>query len=80
MYMYMKIHVNSMLAIGIDTIKKQTQQTNKQPQWLRKITISHHGLENKQPQWLRKITISHHGLENKQPQWFRKKQPQWLRK
>ena len=33
MYMYMKIHVPSMLhvAIGVD---KHTQQTNKQPQWL----------------------------------------------
>ena len=29
---YMKIHVPSMLAIGVD---KHTQQTNKQPQWLR---------------------------------------------
>ena len=26
----MKIHVSSMLAIGVD---KHTQQTNKQPQW-----------------------------------------------
>ena len=32
-YMYMKIHVPSLLAIGVD---KHTQQTNKQPQWLRK--------------------------------------------
>ena len=31
MYMYMKIDVSSMLAIGVD---KHTQQTNKQPQWL----------------------------------------------
>ena len=31
MYMYMKIHVPSMLAIVVD---KHTQQTNKQPQWL----------------------------------------------
>ena len=30
-YMYMKIHLPSMLAIGVD---KHTQQTNKQPQWL----------------------------------------------
>ena len=30
-YMYMKIHVPSMLAIGID---KHTQRTYKQPQWL----------------------------------------------
>ena len=29
--LYMKIHVPSMLAIGVD---KNTQQTNKQPQWL----------------------------------------------
>ena len=61
----MKIHVPSMLAIGVD---KHTQQTNKQPQraleqplcyknnQLRKIIISHHGLENKQPQWLRKLS------------------------
>ena len=49
MYMYMKIHVPSMLAID-----KHTQQTNKQPQWL------HLTLE--QPLWLRKI-ISHNGLE-----------------
>ena len=27
---------------------------NNQPQWLRKIIISHNGLENKQPQWIRK--------------------------
>ena len=27
--MYMNIHVPSMLAIGIETINKQTQQTNK---------------------------------------------------
>ena len=46
----MKIHVPSMLPIGVETINKQIQQTNKQPQWLIKITISHHGLENKQPQ------------------------------
>ena len=48
----MKIHVPSMLAIGVD---KHTQQTNKQPQWL------HLTLE--QPLWLRKIIISHNGLE-----------------
>ena len=30
-FFYMKIHVPSMLAIGVD---KHTQQTNKQPQWL----------------------------------------------
>ena len=42
MYMYMKIHVPSMLAIGVD---KHTQQTNKQPQWLIKfIKHSHKGL------------------------------------
>ena len=28
---YMKIHVPSMLAISVETINKQTQQTNKQP-------------------------------------------------
>ena len=28
--MYMKIHVPSMLAIAVETINKQTQQTNKQ--------------------------------------------------
>ena len=39
---YMKIHVPSMLAIGIEMINKQTQQTNKQPQWL--IKHSHKGL------------------------------------
>ena len=31
LHMYMKFHVPSMLAIGVD---KHTQQTNKQPQWL----------------------------------------------
>ena len=31
MHIYMKIHVPSILAIGID---KDIQQTNKQPQWL----------------------------------------------
>ena len=42
---YMKIHVPSMLAIGVETINKQTQQTNKQPQWLIKfIKHSHKGL------------------------------------
>ena len=35
MYMYMKIHVPSMLAKGVETINKQTQQTS-----------SHNGLEN----------------------------------
>ena len=63
----MKIHVPSMLAIGVETINKQT--TNKQaatmaykihktqPQRAYKIL--------KQPLWLRKITItiSHNGLE-----------------
>ena len=48
MYMcgiYMNIHVPSMLAIGVETINKQTQQTNKQPQWLIKfIKHSHKGL------------------------------------
>ena len=34
-YMYMKIHVPSMLAKGVKTINKQTQQTS-----------SHNGLEN----------------------------------
>ena len=57
-YMYMKIHVPSMLAKGVETINKQTQQTS-----------SHNGFENniktatlaqKKPQWLRK---SHNGLE-----------------
>ena len=33
----MKIHVPSMLAIGVETMNKQTQLTNKQPQWLIKI-------------------------------------------
>ena len=47
----MKLYVPSMLAIVVETINKETQQTNKQPQRLIKITIS---LENKQPQWLRK--------------------------
>ena len=62
-HMYMKIHVPSMLAIGVETINKQT---NKQPQWLIKfIKHSHHGLENKQP---------HNGLENIKAatQWLRK--------
>ena len=30
----MKIHVPSMLAVGVEMTNKQTQQTNKQPQWL----------------------------------------------
>ena len=43
--MYMKIHVPSMLAIGVETINKQTEQTSKQPQWLIKfIKHSHKGL------------------------------------
>ena len=29
----MKIYVPSMLAIGVEMINKQTQQTHKQPQW-----------------------------------------------
>ena len=38
----MKIHMPSMLAIGVD---KHTQQTNTQPQWLIKfIKHSHKGL------------------------------------
>ena len=41
----MKIHVPSMVAKGVETINKQTQQTNKEPQWLIKfITHSHKGL------------------------------------
>ena len=44
-YIYMKIHVPSMLAIGVEMINKQTQQTNKHPQWLIKfIKHSHKGL------------------------------------
>ena len=55
----MKIHVPSMLAKGKEMINKQAPTMaykihKTQPQWLRKIAISHHGLENKQPQWLRK--------------------------
>ena len=57
----MKIHVSSMLAKGAETINKQTCTTNKQPQWLRKITISHHGLENKQPHWLRTFEVKKGG-------------------
>ena len=33
---YMKIHVPSMLAIGIDKCTQQTNKTLEQPQWLRK--------------------------------------------
>ena len=33
------------------------QKILKQPSWLRKITISHDGLENKQPHWLRKFEV-----------------------
>ena len=66
--LYMKIHVPSM-SIGVDKHTQQTNKQaatmaslkleqplwkNNQPQWLRKIIISPHGLENKQPQWLRK--------------------------
>ena len=41
----MKIHVPSMLAIDVEMINKQTQQTNNQPQWLIKfIKHSHKGL------------------------------------
>ena len=41
----MKIHVPSTLAIGIEMINKQTQQTNKQLQWFVKfIKHSHQGL------------------------------------
>ena len=63
----MKIHVPSMLAIGVDKHTQQTKQAAtmaslstailEQPLWLRKITItiSHNGLENNnQPPWLRK--------------------------
>ena len=45
----------------------------KQPPWLRKITISHHGLENKQPCtiWHRKFEVKKGGhrmpsLENRE--------------
>ena len=41
-HMYMKIHVPSMPAIGVETINKQTQQTNKQPQWLIKFLKHSH--------------------------------------
>ena len=57
---YIKIHVPSMLAKGIETINKQSatmaQKIHKsQPQRAQKIL--------KQPPWLRKITISsHNGL------------------
>ena len=41
-----KNHVPSMLAIGVETINKQTQQTNKQAQWLIKfIKLATKGLE-----------------------------------
>ena len=33
------------------------QKNNNQPQQLRKIAISQHGLENKQPQWLRTFEV-----------------------
>ena len=45
---------------GLENIKAATegikvatmvQKNNNQPQWLRTITITHHGIENKQPQW-----------------------------
>ena len=52
MYIYMKIHVPSMLAIGVHTTNKQaaTMASLKleQPLWLRKIK------NNNQPPWLRK--------------------------
>ena len=54
----MKIHVPNMLPICVETINKQTQQTNKQA-----ATLGYKNNNNNQPQWLRKITISHHGLE-----------------
>ena len=40
--LYLKIHVPSMLVIGVETIKKQTQQTNKQPQWRIKFIKHNH--------------------------------------
>ena len=40
----MKIHVPSMLAIGVETINKQTQQTNKLIKFI-KHRHSHNGLE-----------------------------------
>ena len=61
---HIKIHVPSMLATGVETMNKQTQQTNTmaykshktQPQRAQKIL--------KQPLWFRKTTIttSHNGL------------------
>ena len=41
-YMYMYIHVPSTLAIGVETINKQTQQTNKQ----NSLNTATKGLEN----------------------------------
>ena len=38
----MKIREPRMLAIGIETINKQTQQRNKQPQWLIKFIKHSH--------------------------------------
>ena len=52
----MKIHEPRMLAIGVQTINKQTQQTNKQPQLLIKFIKTATKLKIK-------ITISHNGLE-----------------
>ena len=44
---YTNIHVLCMLAIRVETINNQTQQTNKQPQWLIKIiNTATNGLEN----------------------------------
>ena len=64
----MKIHVPSMLAIGVETINKQTQQTNKQPQWLIKfIKHSHKGLRN-----IKAATLALKNNNNNQPPWLRK--------
>ena len=58
--LYMKIHVPSMLAIGVETINKQTQQTNKQ-------TSSHKGLEN-----IKAATLAYKNNNNNQPPRLRK--------
>ena len=59
-YMYMKIHVPSMLSKGVETINKQ----NNQPQWLIKfIKHSHKGLrkfEVKMEHWMPSVHVHVH--------------------
>ena len=80
-----------MLAIGVETINKQTNTTNKQAATMaykiHKIQPQRAQEILKQPPWLREITITinHNGLEKQAATMAQKisnhngKHPQWIR-